>query len=52
MRMKTPPNIPNSSENMVNIKSVCFSGKKFKWLWVPDKKPLPVRPPEPKAIFA
>ena len=32
-------------------KSVCFSGKKFKWLCVPFKKPLPNTPPEPKAIF-
>ena len=41
---------PNSSPINVNIKSVCFSGKYCKYDWDPSKKPLPVRPPEPKAI--
>ena len=48
---KIEPIKPNSSEKSVNIKSVCFSGKNSKYPWVPFKKPLPVRPPDPTAIF-
>lgn len=43
--------MPNSSENVVKIKSVCFSGRKFRWLWVPERKPLPQTLPEPRAIL-
>ena len=42
---------PNSSEIVVKIKSVCFSGKKFNCPWVPSIYPFPARPPEPIAIF-
>ena len=42
---------PNSSENNVNIKSVCFSGKNSKYPWVPFKKPFPKRRPDPTAIY-
>ena len=51
MSKKIDPKNPNSSENNVKIKSVCFSGKNSKYPWVPFKKPLPVRPPEPTAIL-
>jgi hypothetical protein len=35
----------------VKMKSVCFSGRKSRWPWVPCRKPLPHNPPEPSAIF-
>ena len=38
--------------NVLKIKSVCFSGRKFRWLWVPERKPLPQTLPEPRAILA
>ncbi len=37
---------------MIRMKSVCFSGRKFRRDWVPCMKPLPERPPEPSAILA
>ena len=46
-----PPISPNSSASIVKIKSVCFSGRKFKRLWEPLRNPLPNKPPDPKAIF-
>ncbi len=45
------PIMPNSSPSMVKMKSVCFSGRKLRWLWVPCMKPRPNMPPEPSAIF-
>ena len=42
---------PNSSPTTEKIKSVWFSGKKFNWLWVPSKRPLPNSNPEPIAIL-
>ena len=42
----------NCSANIVKMKSVCFSGRKFSRDWVPCMNPLPVQPPEPRAIFA
>jgi hypothetical protein len=36
---------------MVKMKSVCFSGRKLRWLCVPSRKPLPNSPPEPSAIY-
>ena len=45
------PTKPNSSASEAKMKSVCFSGRKLSWLWVPSPKPLPRRPPEPSAIF-
>ena len=50
-RSETDPIKPNSSENNVKIKSVCFSGKKSRYPWVPFKNPLPNKPPEPTAIL-
>ena len=38
------PTKPISSENMVKMKSVCFSGRKLSWVCVPCMKPLPVKP--------
>ena len=43
--------MPNSSASMVKMKSVWCSGRKFRWLWVPCMKPLPVTPAEPSAIM-
>ena len=48
---KIDPKKPNSSPNIVNIKSLCISGKKLRWLWVPSRNPFPKKPPEPRAIL-
>ena len=45
------PTSPNSSASTAWIKSVCFSGKKFRCPCVPCRKPLPHIPPEPSAIL-
>ena len=50
-RTETPPIKPNSSARVVNMKSVCFSGRKFSCDWVPCIKPLPFSPPDPRAIL-
>ena len=47
----TAPTNPHSSEITEKMKSVCCWGRKFRPLWVPWRKPLPARPPEPIAIF-
>ena len=46
-----PPTNPNSSAKVVKIKSVCFSGRKFRRLWGPCINPRPVHPPDPSAIL-
>ena len=46
------PTKPNSSAKVAKMKSVCFSGRKFRWLYEPRPKPLPRRPPEPSAVSA
>ena len=42
------PTKPSSSASMVKAKSVCFSGRKLSWAWLPCRNPLPQRPPEPE----
>ena len=42
---------PNCSEKIAKTKSVSFSGRKSRLLWEPSRKPLPLSPPEPIAIF-
>ena len=48
---KKEPKNPNCSAKTVKIKSVCFSGKNSKLLWVPCLKPYPKKPPDPIAIL-
>ena len=48
--MATPPAKPNSSDSMVKMKSVCFSGRKLRCPCVPCRYPLPQMPPEPSAM--
>ena len=50
--MAMAPAKPNSSQKLVQMKSVWLSGRKFSRLWVPLRKPLPATPPEPMAILA
>ena len=45
------PKYPNCSAKTVNMKSVCFSGKKSKLLCDPFIKPFPKNPPDPIAIL-
>ena len=45
------PKRPNSSPITEKIKSEWLSGIKSNWLWVPDKYPLPTKPPEPIAVL-
>ena len=47
---KTPRN-PSSSAKTEKIKSVDCSGTKSSCDWEPFVRPLPVKPPEPIAIF-
>ena len=55
MRYKSSRNVtpmkPSSSPTTAKMKSVWFSGKKFSWLCVPPKSPLPNSMPEPMAIL-
>ena len=48
--MIVPAN-PHSSANTEKMKSVCCSGRKFRWFWVPCRNPFPQSIPEPTAIF-
>lgn len=45
------PRNPHSSPTVQKIKSVSCSGTKLYFVCVPCKKPFPVNPPEPIAIF-
>ena len=46
------PKKPSSSDIAAKIKSVCFSGKKASWVWIPFPNPLPKNLPEPTEIIA
>ena len=48
----TEPRNPHSSPTVQKMKSVCFSGTNPYLIWVPSRKPLPQKLPEPMAIFA
>ena len=45
------PRNPHSSAMTARMKSVCWTGRKRSWLWVPLRKPFPENPPEPTAIL-
>ena len=45
------PEKPHSSPIVLKIKSVCCSGTKSPFVWVPWRNPLPFKPPEPIAII-
>ena len=45
------PRKPHSSPTVQKMKSVLCSGTKLNLVCVPSRKPLPLKPPEPIAIF-
>ena len=48
----TAPRKPHSSPTVQKMKSVCRSGTNPYLIWVPSRKPLPQKLPEPMAILA
>ena len=47
----TTPTNPCSSAKAEKMKSVCGTGRKRSWVWVPLVTPFPNIPPAPTAIW-